>query len=52
MHPLHQKFPNLRLSGRLGSLYIIAGTPGDDLLLIDQHAAHERVLYEQVTTTL
>ena len=42
------KIPELEIIGQLGSLYIIAGTPGDDLLVIDQHAAHERVLYEQV----
>jgi DNA mismatch repair protein MutL len=42
------KIPDLAIIGQLGSLYIIAGTPGGDLLVIDQHAAHERVLYEQV----
>jgi DNA mismatch repair protein MutL len=47
--PIASKIPELEIIGQLGSLYIIAGTPGDDLLLIDQHAAHERVLYEQVT---
>jgi DNA mismatch repair protein MutL len=34
--------------GQLGALYILARTENDDLLIIDQHAAHERVLYEQV----
>jgi DNA mismatch repair protein MutL len=35
--------------GQLGALYILARTVNGDLLVIDQHAAHERVLYEQVT---
>jgi DNA mismatch repair protein MutL len=35
--------------GQFGELYILARTGDDDLLIIDQHAAHERVLYEQVT---
>ena len=37
--------PNLRVVGQLGNTYIVAeGETG--LYLIDQHAAHERVLYE------
>ncbi|HQA80315.1 MAG: DNA mismatch repair protein [Euryarchaeota archaeon ADurb.BinA087] len=46
---VESKLPDFEIIGQLGSLYILAGTPGDDLLVIDQHAAHERVLYEQVT---
>jgi DNA mismatch repair protein MutL len=38
--------PLLRLVGQVGSTYIIAEGP-DGLYLIDQHAAHERVLFEQ-----
>jgi len=45
---VESKLPEYEIIGQLGSLYIIATTPGDDLLVIDQHAAHERVLYEQV----
>jgi DNA mismatch repair protein MutL len=43
------KIPEFEIIGQLGSLYILASTPGDDLLVIDQHAAHERVLYELIS---
>jgi DNA mismatch repair protein MutL len=38
--------PALRVIGQLGNTYIIAEGP-DGMYLIDQHAAHERVLYER-----
>ncbi len=41
--------PILRVLGQLSSTYIIAEGP-EGLYLIDQHAAHERVLYEEIMT--
>jgi DNA mismatch repair protein MutL len=39
--------PLLRLIGQIGTTYIVAEGP-DGLYLIDQHAAHERVLFEKL----
>jgi len=41
------KLPLLRLIGQIGASYLIAEGP-DGLYLIDQHAAHERVLFEKL----
>ncbi|MBC8099173.1 MAG: DNA mismatch repair endonuclease MutL, partial [Armatimonadetes bacterium] len=38
--------PPLRVIGQLGAMYIIAEGPAG-MYLVDQHAAHERILYEQ-----
>jgi DNA mismatch repair protein MutL len=40
--------PLLRLVGQVGAVYLVAEGP-DGLYLIDQHAAHERVLFEKFT---
>lgn len=45
--PCRSSLPYLRVVGQLGNSYIMAEGP-DGLYLIDQHAAHERILFEKV----
>ncbi len=45
--PLRERLPALRPLGQFDRTYIAAEAP-DGLYLVDQHAAHERVRYEQV----
>jgi len=40
------RLPMLRAVGQVGNTYVIAEGP-DGMYLVDQHAAHERVLYER-----
>jgi DNA mismatch repair protein MutL len=42
----HYQLPPLRVIGQIGAMYVITEGP-DGMYLIDQHAAHERVLYEK-----
>ena len=39
--------PPLRVVGQVGEMYIVAEAP-DGMYLVDQHAAHERVVYERL----
>jgi DNA mismatch repair protein MutL len=48
-HVAPSGLPVLRVLGQLGNTYIIAEGP-DGLYLIDQHAAHERILFEKILT--
>lgn len=47
--PVPSKIPPMEIIGQFGGIYILATTGTGELILIDQHAAHERILYEQVT---
>lgn len=47
--PVQSMMPDMDVIGQFGGIYILAATPAGDLILIDQHAAHERIMYEQVS---
>jgi len=42
------RVPEMELIGQYGGIYLIAATTDGDLIIIDQHAAHERIMYELV----
>ena len=45
--PVAKTLPILRVVGQMANTYVIAEGP-DGMYLIDQHAAHERVLFEKI----
>ncbi len=49
--PLGERLPALRPIGQIDETFLVAEAP-DGLCLVDQHAAHERVLYERVRAQL
>lgn len=48
--PSNSLIPDMEVIGQTGGIYILATTPAGDLILVDQHAAHERIVYELAST--
>ena len=44
--PMIERLPLLRAVGQIGNMYVVAEGP-EGMYLVDQHAAHERVMYER-----
>jgi DNA mismatch repair protein MutL len=47
MTETHEEQPSVRVLAQLANMYILCETKDGALLIIDQHVAHERVLYEK-----
>jgi DNA mismatch repair protein MutL len=45
---IRSNFPSLRLIGTYRDTYLIAESDDGDLWLLDQHAAHERIIFEEL----
>ena len=44
---LRKEFPDIRIIGEAFGLYVIAES-GDKMIIIDKHAAHERIIFERL----
>jgi DNA mismatch repair protein MutL len=51
VEPARSRFEDLRYIGQFRDTYLLCAE-GDDLLVVDQHAAHERVNYERLLAAL
>ena len=45
--PLREEFPDIHIIGEAFGLYVIAES-GDKMIIIDKHAAHERIIFERL----
>jgi DNA mismatch repair protein MutL len=50
--PCDSRLPVMDVIGQFGGIYILATTETGDLVVIDQHAVHERILYELVNARM
>ena len=50
--PVTATVPAMEVIGQVGGIYILAAAPDGELMIIDQHAAHERIFYEQVSRSM
>ena len=50
--PVIATIPAMEVIGQVGGIYILAAAPDGELIIIDQHAAHERIFYEQVSRNM
>ncbi len=50
--PVTAVVPAMEVIGQVGGIYILAEAADGELIIIDQHAAHERIFYEQVSRSM
>ncbi|HVP96008.1 DNA mismatch repair endonuclease MutL [Methanoregula sp.] len=50
--PVTAVVPEMDVIGQIGGIYILAEAANGELIIIDQHAAHERIFYEQVSRSM
>ena len=52
VQPVTAVVPPMDVIGQIGGIYILAEAADGELIIIDQHAAHERIFYEQVSRSM